>query len=75
VALRSEAPASIIVAVPVGARDTCERLGRLADRVVCLATPEPFNAVGLWYEQFSQTTDEEVTRLLASAQRGTRGGN
>ena len=49
------------------ARETCERLGRLAARVVCLATPEPFNAVGLWYEQFSQTTDEEVTRLLASA--------
>ncbi|MBE3064544.1 MAG: phosphoribosyltransferase [Spirochaetes bacterium] len=55
VALRSQAPASIIVAVPVGARETCERLGRLADRVVCLATPEPFSAVGLWYEQFSQT--------------------
>ena len=66
-ALRDQAPARIIVAVPVGARETCERIGRMADRVVCLATPEPFDAVGLWYEQFSQTSDEEVTRLLATA--------
>ncbi len=72
VALRSQAPAAIIAAVPVGARETCERLGRLADRVVCLATPEPFNAVGLWYEHFAQTTDEEVTRLLASAAGSVR---
>lgn len=68
-ALRDQAPANIIVAVPVGARETCARLGRMADRVVCLATPEPFDAVGLWYEQFSQTSDEEVTRLLAAAGR------
>ena len=72
VALRAQAPAKIVVAAPVGARDTCERLGRLADRVVCLATPEPFNAVGLWHEQFSQTTDEEVTRLLALADGSVR---
>ena len=64
VALRSRVPAKIVVAVPVGARDTCERLNRIADSVICLSTPEPFNAVGLWYEQFTQTTDEEVTRLL-----------
>ena len=67
VALRQQLPASIIIAVPVGARDTCERMSRLADRVVCLETPEPFNAVGLWYEEFGQTSDEEVMRLLAEA--------
>jgi predicted phosphoribosyltransferase len=57
-------PAEIVVAVPVGARETCERLGHLADQVLCLATPMPFEAVGLWYESFSQTTDEEVKRFL-----------
>ena len=63
--LRRMKPAAIVVAVPVGAPETCERIGRLADRLVCLVTPVPFNAVGQWYEDFSQTTDEEVTRLLA----------
>lgn len=57
-------PARIIVAVPVGARDTCEALTGLADDVVCAHTPEPFSAVGLWYRDFSQTTDEEVRELL-----------
>jgi putative phosphoribosyl transferase len=66
-ALRQQAPARIIVAVPVGARDTCDRLRQMADRLVCLAMPEPFEAVGLWYEEFGQTSDEEVTRLLATA--------
>lgn len=66
-ALKRMAPASVVVAVPVGARDTCERFGRLADRVVCLATPAPFDAVGLWYEDFAQTSDEEVKRLLRDA--------
>ena len=70
-ALKQHAPARIIIAVPVGARDTCARLRHLADQVVCVATPEPFNAVGLGYEDFSQTTDEEVTALLAAAR--TRG--
>lgn len=70
-ALRQQAPAKIVVAVPVGARETCERLARMADRVVCLAMPEPFNAVGLWYREFDQTTDEEVDRLLAAAGRQT----
>ena len=67
VALRQHAPARIVVAVPVGARDTCERLGRIADRVVCLSMPEPFGAVGHWYEEFNQTSDEEVVHLLATA--------
>lgn len=64
-ALRRMKPAAIVVAVPVGAAETCERIGRLADRLVCLVTPVPFNAVGQWYEDFSQTTDEEVIGLLA----------
>ena len=68
-ALRQHAPARIVVAVPVGARDTCERLRRLADEVVCVATPEPFDAVGLWYEEFAQTTDDEVRRLIAPPAR------
>jgi predicted phosphoribosyltransferase len=66
-ALRQQAPARIVVAVPVGARETCEQLRRLADEVVCVSTPEPFRAVGLWYEQFTQTSDEEVIRLLGAA--------
>ncbi|OFV90196.1 MAG: hypothetical protein A3H95_05205 [Acidobacteria bacterium RIFCSPLOWO2_02_FULL_64_15] len=72
-ALRQQAPARIVVAVPVGARDTCDALGRLADEVVCLETPEPFRAVGLWYEEFAQTSDEEVARLLTAAGHGAAG--
>ena len=65
-ALRQHAPARFVVAVPVGARDSCDRLRRVADQVVCVSTPEPFNAVGLWYDEFSQTTDDEVRRLLGT---------
>lgn len=64
-ALRQLKPARIVVAVPVGARDTCERLARIADEVVCVSMPEPFQAVGRWYEQFAQTTDDELRRLLS----------
>lgn len=66
IALRRLAPAKIVVAVPVGAPETCERLGRLADRLVCLMMPTPFSAVGLWYEDFTQTSDDEVRRLLTA---------
>lgn len=66
-ALRKMQPRAIIVAVPVAARDTCERLRREVDDILCLRTPEPFEAVGLWYEDFSQTTDEEVHELLERA--------
>jgi putative phosphoribosyl transferase len=66
-ALRQLGPARIIVAVPVGAPATCERLAREADACVCLDSPEPFHAVGLWYEDFGQTTDEEVRALLDEA--------
>ncbi len=68
-ALRSRSPSSIVVAVPVGARETCNRLARVADRVVCVATPDPFDAVGRWYDDFSQTTDDEVRALLAISER------
>jgi predicted phosphoribosyltransferase len=63
-AARQQGPARVVVAAPVGARETCDRLRRLADDLVCAAMPEPFEAVGLWYEDFRQTTDEEVRALL-----------
>ena len=66
-AVRRLIPAEIIVAVPVGARETCRALAEVADDVVCTLMPEPFTAVGLWYEHFDQTTDEEVRRLLAAS--------
>jgi putative phosphoribosyl transferase len=67
-ALRQQQPASIVVAVPVAAKQTCEELRAVADKVVCAVTPDPFYAVGLWYEDFAQTTDEEVRELLARAE-------
>jgi predicted phosphoribosyltransferase len=63
-AVRALGPARIVVAVPVGAPDTCAALAHIADEVVCARMPEPFAAVGLWYSDFSQTTDEEVHALL-----------
>jgi predicted phosphoribosyltransferase/dienelactone hydrolase len=66
-ALRRRTPAAIVVAVPVGAAAACAEFDRLADACVCLATPEPFRAVGLWYEDFSQTADAEVREALADS--------
>jgi predicted phosphoribosyltransferase len=66
-ALREQGPARIVVAVPLGAAETCAELRTLADETVCLHTPEPFYAVGLWYDDFSQTTDDEVHDLLTRA--------
>src|SRR3981189_3378946 len=68
-ALRRLQPARIVVAVPTAAPETCEQMRALADEVVCAVTPQPFRAVGLWYEDFSETSDEEVRDLLASARR------
>lgn len=68
-AMESHEPKRIVVAVPVGAEEACEDLLEHADEVVCLATPEPFYAVGLWYENFTQTTDQEVRELLERAAR------
>jgi putative phosphoribosyl transferase len=66
-AVRQRGPARIVVAVPVGAPQTCSEMRELADEVVCARTPEDFAAVGQWYVDFSQTTDEEVRELLHEA--------
>jgi putative phosphoribosyl transferase len=66
-ALRKQQPERIIVAVPVAAAATCDEFRDEVDEVVCAITPEPFQAVGLWYEDFSQTTGEEVHDLLEQA--------
>ncbi len=63
--LRDEQPRSIIVAIPVASSSICDELRAEVDKLVCLITPEPFYSVGLWYDYFSQTTDEEVSKLLA----------
>jgi len=68
-ALKAQQPARIVVAVPTAAPDVCEQLRHEADEVVCATTPEPFRAVGRWYEDFAQTSDEEVRELLAVARR------
>jgi predicted phosphoribosyltransferase len=66
-ALRRMGPGQIVVAVPVGARETCDEFRDVADEVVCAQQPDPFWAVGSWYRDFEQTTDEEVRALLARA--------
>ena len=66
-ALRRHRPARIVIAVPVGAPETCHRLKRLADEVVCVESPDPFTAVGMWYERFDQLNDAEVIALLNQA--------
>jgi putative phosphoribosyl transferase len=60
-------PARVIVAIPVAAAESCRTLTMVVDDVICLQTPESFSAVGLWYEDFSQTTDDEVRALLEQA--------
>ena len=69
-AVRKLLPSQIVVATPVGAPQACRALDEVADEVVCVRTPDPLHAVGLWYENFDQTTDEEVRRLLAVALDG-----
>lgn len=64
-AVRGLNPARVVVAAPVGAWETCQALREVADEVVCPFTPEPFRAVGLWYADFSQTTDKEVRQFLS----------
>ena len=63
-AVRAQRPARIVVAVPVAPADTIALLRRQADEVICLAEPEPFRAIGLWYMDFSQVSDEEVREML-----------
>jgi predicted phosphoribosyltransferase len=64
-ALRQMQPARIVVAVPTASPQTCQEMRAEVDEVVCAMTPEPFQAVGRWYQDFSQTSDEEVSQLLA----------
>lgn len=66
-AVRTQRPRRIVVAVPVASREACDTLRREADECVCVATPDPFYGVGLWYQNFNQTTDDEVQQLLATA--------
>ncbi|MFL6333931.1 MAG: phosphoribosyltransferase [Pyrinomonadaceae bacterium] len=69
-ALRQQQPARIVVAVPVSAPQTCDEYRMGVDEIICAVTPEPFHAVGQWYADFSQTTDDEVRELLARAAEG-----
>ena len=70
-ALRRQKPAQIVVATPVAPADTVARLRSVADEVVCLATPEQFWAIGQWYIEFPQLSDETVRQALAKAWKGT----
>ena len=66
-ALRAREPARIVVAVPIAPSQTCEDLHDEADEVVCTRTPEPFVAIGAWYDRFPQTSDREIRELLSRA--------
>jgi putative phosphoribosyl transferase len=68
-AIRQQSPLRIVVAVPVGAPDACDAIRGEVDKVVCLMTQDPLYAIGLWYENFTQTTDEEVCKLLRKISR------
>ncbi len=74
-AVRARGPSRLVLAVPVAPPETLVRLEREVDHLVCLAAPEPFFAVGQFYEVFDQTTDEEVVHLLAGARRAGAAGN
>lgn len=73
IALRKLGPSAIVVAVPIASAETCSDLSDEVDEIVCAQTPEPFYAVGMWYEDFTQTTDAEVRDLLARARDGAEG--
>ena len=72
-ALRAEGASRLVAAVPVAPKETCESLRAVVDEVVCAVTPVPFHAVGEWYEDFTQTTDEEVRQLLRLAEQSSDG--
>lgn len=67
IAVRQQQPARVVIAIPVAAPATCGELAALVDELVCISQPEAFLAVGLWYDHFAQTTDEEVHDLLVQA--------
>jgi putative phosphoribosyl transferase len=73
-ALRARGARRIVVAVPVGARETCQDLAGEADEVVCALTPAGFHAVGQWYSDFTQTTDDEIRALLGAEPKGDDDG-
>jgi putative phosphoribosyl transferase len=68
-ALRKQQPARVVVAVPVSAAETCDEFRMEVDVIICAAMPELFQAVGLWYKDFSQTSDQEVRDLLEESVR------
>src|SRR5437588_10186588 len=72
-ALRQMNPRAIVVAVPVAAREACNEFRADVDDILCLRTPEPFQAVGLWYENFDQTSDEDVHKLVDRASSMAKG--
>lgn len=74
-AVRSRRPASLVLAVPVGAPAAVHALADVSDRVVCLEAPPEFGAVSLWYEEFPQVGDDEVRELLARRPRGGGGAD
>ncbi|HMF97856.1 MAG TPA: phosphoribosyltransferase family protein [Vicinamibacterales bacterium] len=73
-AVRALGPARVVVAVPVGSPATCDEFRDIADEIVCARMPEPFSAVGQWYRDFSQTSDDEVRALLHAAAHRAAGG-
>ena len=73
-ALQQRGTAKIVVAVPVGPPDTCEEIAQEADETICLSTPPFFQAVGQYYDDFSQTSDEDVRELLTKAAQERQGG-
>ena len=66
-ALRERQAGTIVVAVPTASPQTCDEVGEAVDEIICARTPEPFTAVGLWYQDFRPTSDEEVRRLVETA--------
>ncbi len=64
-AVRAQEPERLVVTVPVAAEQTCDEFRAEVDEIICLLTPEPFHAVGLWYEDFTPTSDNEVRDLLS----------
>jgi predicted phosphoribosyltransferase len=74
-ALRSQAPARTVVAVPLAAPQTCAAFRLEVDEIVCARTPDPFYAVGLWYDDFSPTTDQEIHRLLRRSRQEEAGAS
>jgi putative phosphoribosyl transferase len=74
-ALRKQNPDRIVVGVPVAAPSTCDEFRAQVDDIVCAVTPEPFYGVGMWYEDFSQTSDQEIHELLEQASRERPSGS